>query len=97
MAAGPGRNGRGPVAAIAALDDSYARGELDESDYRARRGDLAARALGLATGGSAAGDDGGGDGYAADDDDATDAGGDGYADGDGYGYADGDRDDGAGR
>ena len=39
------------MAAIAALDDSYARGELDESDYRARRGDLAARALGLEAGG----------------------------------------------
>ncbi len=103
---GAGAERRGAVAAIAALDDSYARGELDESDYRARRGDLAARALGLAAGagGLAAGDvagaggDGyadagsaGGDGYAAADDD------DGYADGDGYADAGGDGDDGVGR
>ena len=88
---GSGAERQGVVAAIAALDDSYERGELDESEYRARRGDLAARALGLGAGGSAAGDDGDGDGYAPNDDDATDAGGDGYADGDGG------IDDGAGR
>ena len=51
---------RGAVAAIAALDDSYARGELDESDYRARRGELAVRALGSGAG-DVAGDGGDGD------------------------------------
>ena len=39
---------RALVAAIAALDDRYQRGDLDESDYRAQRAELAALALGLA-------------------------------------------------
>ena len=94
---GDGLERRGAVAAIAALDDSYERGELDESEYRERRGELAARALGLGAG-DVAGDGGdgyaggaGGDGYAAADNAS------GYADGDGCADAGRDGDDGAGR
>ena len=38
---------RNLVAAIAALDDRYQQGELEEADYRAQRAELAALALGL--------------------------------------------------
>lgn len=42
-----GARRRALVASIAALDDRYQRGDLEESDYRAQRAELAALALGL--------------------------------------------------
>lgn len=60
---------RALVAAIAALDDSYQRGDLEEADYRARRAELAALALGLTPGDPAAADAIAGDVDAKDKDD----------------------------